>query len=257
MNNKIRIAAAQFPVSDNISRNVRYIHNQIEDAAGRGATIIHFPETALPGYAPNYYNSLFDYDWENLDLHTKNISLLAASLGIWVVLGSMRRVEDELPKICVYVISDKGRIVGIYDKRRLYKKEKELFSPGTESCIVEINCIKCGFLICYENCFPELYEEYRNKGVKLVFHSFYNAANHKATSIKDLMLATLLVRAADNQMWISASNSSKKFSPLAACIVRPDGSSVRARSNRAGVAIDNFPGEKLGWTYNNQSDIGL
>lgn len=253
MSEKIRIAAAQFPVSNNIERNVRYIKNQIENAARQDATIIQFPETALPGYVPNYFDSLKNYIWNDLDYYTDYVCQLAASFGIWIVLGSMRRVDDEFPKICVNVISDEGKIVDVYDKRCLYGKEKELFSPGIDSCVVDIKGYKCGFLICYENCFPELYDEYRNKGVKLIFHSFYNAGNQKATSIKDLMHATLIVRAADNQMWISASNSSKRYSPLEACIVRPDGSSVRARRNVTDLVIDSYPSENLGWTYNNQA----
>ena len=254
MSEKIRIAAAQFPVSDIITRNVRYIQNQIEEAANQGATVIQFPETALSGYAPKYFDSLKNYPWGDFETHTQHICRLASAFGLWVILGSMRRVEGELPKICVKVISNKGAVVGVYDKRRLYGKEKQMFSPGSTPCVVEINGYKCGFLICYENCFPELYEEYRDLGVGLVFHSFYNAAKRKATSIKDLMLATLRVRAADNQMWISASNSSKRYSPLSACIVRPDGSLVRVRRNVAGLVIDSYPSEELGWKYFNQRD---
>ena len=95
--------------------------------------------------------------------------------------------------------------------------------------MVSINGYSCGFLVCYDKCFPELYEAYRTASVGLPFHFFYNAANSHATSIKDLMLANLLVRSANNPMWIAASNSSEKCSPLSACIVRPDGTSIRAR----------------------------
>lgn len=252
MEEKIRIAAAQFPVSDNILKNVGYIQNQIEEAALQNATVIQFPETALTGYIPNHYVTLDEYAWDELEFHTQNICQQAASLGIWVVLGSMRNVDNELPKICINVISDYGEIVGVYDKRQLYGKEKELFSPGHKPCVVEINGHKCGFLICYENCFPKLYEEYRNMGVGLVFHSFYNAGKQKSTSIKDLMLATLMVRASDNLLFISASNSSRRYSPLSACIVRPDGSMVRARRNVTDLALDSYPRNNLGWTYNNR-----
>ncbi len=90
--------------------------------------------------------------------------------------------------------------------------------------------------------------------VGLLFHSFHNAGNRDATGIKDLMLAILIVRAADNQMWISASNSSKRYSPLSACIVRPDGSMVRSRRNVAGIVIEDYPKAELGWTYDNRKN---
>jgi predicted amidohydrolase len=253
MNRPLHIAAAQFPVSGKIERNASYIHRQIDEAANAGADIVQFPETGLTGYAPAHLGSLEGYDWEVLAKHTQQIRRSAASHGIRVVLGSMRRVDSGLPRISLLVIDDRGEVAGVYDKRRLYGAEKELFSPGDEPCVLSIRGHRCGFLICYENCFPDLYTEYRDLGVGLVFHSFYNAAKPGAASIKDLMIASLIVRAADNGMWISASNSSRRYSPLAACIVRPDGSTVRARRNVAGIAMDRYPAADLGWTY----DIGV
>lgn len=79
-----------------------------------------------------------------------------------------------------------------------------------------------------------------------------NAANRRATTIKDLMLANLMVRAADNGIWIAASDFSTRYSPLAACIVRPDGSMARARWHVAGLRVDNYPVTELGWTYDNR-----
>jgi len=109
--------------------------------------------------------------------------------------------------------------------------------------------VRCGFLICYENCFPSLYEEYRRMGVRLVFHSFFHAENARETAIRHLMAATLLVRAADNGLYISASNSSAPYSPLPACVVRPDGSSVRAKRHMSAIVVDDYPCPELGWTY--------
>jgi len=80
----------------------------------------------------------------------------------------------------------------------------------------------------------------------------HGAANQRATGIKDLTLASLIVRAADNRVWIAASNSSKRYSPLAACIVRPDGSMIRSRPHVPGLAIDDYPNATLGWTYDNR-----
>lgn len=164
----------------------------------------------------------------------------------------MRTVEQGLPRNCILVISNKGNVVGIYDKQRLYKGEKKYYSAGCSPLVIEINGYKCGFLICYDNCYPELYEAYRNLGVEILFHSFHNAGNQGLTSIKDVMLANLIVRAADNRMCISASNSSKKHSPLAACIVRPDGTMVKTSRNISAIVTDKHPVDELGWTYDNR-----
>lgn len=253
MTTPLRIAAAQFPMSCNIARNKQYIDRQMAEAASKGAQVVQFPETALPGYAPKHIGSLENYPWRSLDSLTQSVCEEASRLNLWVVLGSMRQVDGDAPRSCVLVISNTGEIAGTYDKQRLIGREREFYSAGTGPCVVEISGYECGFLICYDNCFPELYDEYRDLGVGLIFHSFYNAANSQATSIKDLMLANLIVRAADNQMWISASNSSKRYSPLSACIVRPDGTMVRSRRNVAGLVIDDYPSAELGWTYDNRT----
>ena len=249
----LRIAASQFLVSGNIARNGRYIRAQMQEAATNRVHVIHFPETALSGYGPAHVESFDNYAWSLLDDHTRAICALAGSLNLWVILGSTRRIDGQLPRNCVHVISNTGVIVGSYDKQRLYRREKDYYSPGHEPLVVHINGVTCGFLICYDNCYPALYEVYRDRGVGLLFHSFHNAGNRHVTSIKDLMRAMLIVRAADHQMWISASNSSTRYSPLSACIVRPDGSMVTSRRHVAGMVVEDYPSAELGWTYDNRT----
>ncbi len=247
------IAASQFPVSGNIVRNAAYIKRQMTEAAAKGAQVIHFPETSLPGHGPAHFESFSNYPWNALASHERRICEIAASLELWVMLGSMRRIEEDLPRNCIRVISDKGHVVGTYDKQRLYEREKSYYTAGNEPLVIEISGYKCGFLICYDNCYPELYDAYRDLGVEFLFHSFHNAGNSGPTSIKDVMLANLIVRAADNRMCISASNSSRKYSPLSPCIVRPDGTMVRTPRNISAVVIDKYPVEELGWTYDNRA----
>ncbi len=234
-------------------RNKRYIEAHMNEAAAKGAHVIQFPETALPGYAPVHIPSLETYAWEQLDTVTRRICDVAASLKLWVVIGSMRQANEALPRNCLQIISDTGTIVGTYDKQRLYRREKDVFSPGTTPFMATIHGFACGFLICYDNCYPELYEAYRKLGIGVLFHSFHNAGNTHATSIKELMHSLLIVRAADYQMWISASNSSTRYSPLSARIVRPDGTLVRRQRHDTGIVIDDYPLAELGWTYDNSS----
>ncbi len=248
----LRIASAQFPVSGNIDSNLTYIHKLIHQATQKDVQVILFPEGALPGYGPKHFDSFEGYSWDRLEEHTQNVCEAAKAHNIWVILGSMRRSADALPKNCTHVISSEGKIVGTYDKRRLYNREKEFYSSGDHPLIIEIGGYKCGFLICYDNCYPELYEEYRSAGVGLLFHSVFNAGNSKETGIKDLGVANLIVRAADHQMWIAASNSSTRYSPLASSIVRPDGSMKRAKRHITSLVIDDYPIAELGWTYDNR-----
>jgi deaminated glutathione amidase len=244
-----RIAAVQFPVSGNLARNLMHIRRQVTAAAHRGARVVHLPETALPGYPPRHHTSLRQFPWDELTRSTDDVRRLAEQLGVWVVLGTMRKVAGELPRNSTLLIAPDGGLQATYDKRRLYAAETAFFSAGQAPCVVSIEGITAGLLICYENCFPALYEQYRQMGTSLIFHSFFNAGNTGPTSIRHLMRASLLVRAADHGLCINASNSSERYAPLAACIVRPDGSSTCAKRHVSGAAIDHHPPTSLGWTY--------
>lgn len=252
MNTYLRIAATQYPVSSDMGKNFKYIKRLIEKASKNDVDVIHFPETALPGYLSFPNGDPSSFDWGTLYTLTEKIRCLALSKKMWVVLGSIRKVKGQLPRNCICVISNSGEVIGYYDKQRIYEAEKEYYSIGKSPLSIKIKGYNCGFLICYDNCFPELYTTYRKMGVGLIFHSIFNAGSKKgATNIKDLIAANLIVRSADNQMWISASNSSKAYCPCPATVARPDGSTNKAKRHRTALVIEDYPKAELGWTYDN------
>jgi predicted amidohydrolase len=250
---KLRIATCQFPVSCNIATNARFIRRFMKEAAEVAAQAVHFPETALSGYGHTNFTPSSTDNWQKLEEFTQEIINLAQKLGLWVVLGSCRKVASrEKPANCIHVISDKGQVVGTYDKRRLTPSESVWYTRGNDFLVVTINGIKCGFLICYEACFPGLFETYRKNGVQLIFHSCHNVSSQPKPLFQELTLAQIRTRAADNRIWISGSNSSARFSFSTACIARPDGSVRCSKRHINGLLLHDFPDTKLGWTYDNR-----
>jgi deaminated glutathione amidase len=220
----------------------------MKEAAEAGADIIHFPETAISGYGNE------DLDWRSLEKHTKEIADLAGELGIWVVLGSCREISGgKKPANCIHVISNAGQITGTYDKRKLTPAEIEWYTPGKDNhLVININGIKCGFLICYELCFPDLFEAYRHQGVELIFHSGHCVSRKPQPALAELALAQVRTRAADNRMWISGADSSARHSFSTARIARPDGSVRALRKHSAGILLHDLPDNGVGWTYDNR-----
>jgi predicted amidohydrolase len=253
MNQKLRIASCQFPVSRDIASNAKFIRRFMKKAAESEAHVIHFPETALPGYERTDFTPSNNDSWQRLEEQTEEIANLAGKLGLWVALGSCRKVTSrEKPANCIHVISDAGEIVGTYDKQQLTPAESAWYTPGNGFLVVTINGIKCGFLICYELCFPDLFETYRKKDVQLIFHSCHNVSRSPKPLFQELTLAQIRTRAADNQMWISGSTSSARYSFSTACIARPDGSVRCSRRHINGILLHDFPDTALGWTYDNR-----
>jgi len=250
---KLRIAICQFPVSCNTTGNAKFIRRFMKKAAETEAHAVHFPETALSGYGRSDFTPSSTDNWQELEEQTREIVSLANKLGLWVVLGSCRKVENmKRPANCVHLISDKGRIVGTYDKQQLTPNESDWYTPGNGFLVAIINGIKCGFLICYELCFPDLFEAYRKEDVQLIFHSCHTVSRKPNPLFQELTTAQIRTRATDNQMWIAGSTSAARYSFSKTCIARPDGSVRSLRKHTGGILLHDFPDTELGWTYDNR-----
>jgi len=257
----LKAATCQFPVSGNVDENARYIKDFIAKAAANNADIVHFSEAALSGYARVDFPSFENYDWDKLRAHTQDIMGMAKEHGIWVVLGSAHYLcPDEKPTNCLYIISSEGEIVDRYDKSMCTGGDLKAYTPGNHLVTIDLKGIRCGFLICYDSCFPEMYNVYRHKGVTVMFHSFYNARHQGKTILDEIIPAEIRVRASDNLMWVVANNSSAEHSSWPACIARPDGSLTALERGVPGILYRTFPDKKVtdefrSWTHNNKSMI--
>ncbi len=219
----MRLASCQFPVSDHISENAGWITKQMVEAADSGAHVVHFPECALSGYPGVDMKSLEGFDWPALRSWTDSIMNLAAALDIWVILGSIHELGDGFkPMNSLYVINPDGEIEERYDKRFCTKGDLEHFSAGGHFSVVSIKGIKCGFLICFDVRFPELYREYKKLEVDLIFQSFYNARQKPGGIHPKIMPVTAQTRAATNYFYMSTCNSSSPSS-WPCHFITPDG----------------------------------
>lgn len=262
---KLRVATSQFPVDSSVQRNAGFIVKQMKQARDAGAHVIHFSEAALSGYAGTDFPSFRSFDWQLLESCSSRIIDLASELKLWVVLGSSHRLTGRRkPHNCAYVINDRGDIIDRYDKRFCSGDRTETsgdlahYTPGDHSCIFEIRGVRCAVLICYDYRYPELYRDYKQKGVQVAFHSFhagnippaqlgamqaqvgeqYHRLSGGSTYPEITMPATMQAAAAANHVWISCSNSSARYSCWPAFFVRADGVVTgRLRRHTANVLV--------------------
>lgn len=247
---QLSIATCQFPTSSDLLENSNQILRLMDDAADRGARVVHLPEACLPGYVPSDRESYANLSWRMLRELTEKIMDRAARRSVWVILGSVHKLTPpHKPHNSVYVIDDHGAIVDRYDKRYLSGAETEdtgelsTFTPGDHPSVFVVDGVKCGVLICYEYRFPELYRQYKLEGVQLVFHSYHAA--HMSQEVVDevssrigpesiplnsgttypsiVMPPSMIAAAAANHVWISCSNSCAPISCWESFAVRADG----------------------------------
>src|SRR4051812_39372542 len=125
----LRIATAQFPVSNDPAINCGTIMDQIEIASGLGARAVLFPECALTGYPGHQGLRAGDIDWSIVRREIDQLQIAAARRGLWLIVGAARTTSRGKAKLAnsLLVISPEGEIVANYDKRRLYGRDFDAF----------------------------------------------------------------------------------------------------------------------------------
>jgi len=248
---KLTVATCQFPTDAVLHKNMRYIIHQMRQSADRGADVAHFSELALSGYAGVELRSNSQIDWPQHDQAMRQIMDLAAALRLWVIVGAAHRLSGRRkPHNSLYIISDRGRIVDRYDKmfctgdRSCRTDDLAHYTPGEHFSVFKIKGVICGALICHDFRYDELYRKYYQRSVKLMFHSYHNAGATKK-KLKtyniwgEIVPATMQTYAANNHMFISATNSVRRHSSWASFFVQPDGIIVnRLANNRAGTLVN-------------------
>lgn len=222
----------------------------MRSAKEQGAHVAHFPEACLSGYAGADFPSYKDFNWGLLEQCTREILDLARQIRLWVILGSTHRLSGpNKPHNSLYIINDEGQLVDRYDKMFCAGDESgetgdlAHYSSGNHFSVFEIGGVRCGALICHDYRYPELYREYKRRGVQLMFHSYHagHISPERFQAMQDevgvehqklnpgstlpgiTMPATMHAAAANNYMWISCPNSSARESCWPSFFVRPDG----------------------------------
>jgi predicted amidohydrolase len=251
---KLRVASCQFPVTADIRANARYIRRYMKRAAEAGCGLLHTSEACLSGYGGSDVPSFRGYPWERLREHAQGLRALARELRIWLVLGSAHYLDDKTPPTnCLYLVDPRGLIADRYDKCMCTSGDRKHYSAGNRLVTRSIGGIKVGLAICYDICYPQIYAAYRELGVELMLHSFYNAGDKGPDCLDVLNGRQVPTRCADNRMWAVANNSSRPYSHWGSFVARPDATIARELPrNRAGMLVHDFPDglSEGGWYHN-------
>jgi deaminated glutathione amidase len=251
---KLRVATCQFPVSARPAENAKYVRQFMHDAAHTGAHLLHTSEASLSGYAGSDFKTFDNYDWDTLRKETAALRALAHELNIWLVLGSAHFLDAKTkPTNCLYLIDPTGRIVDRYDKCFCTGGDQKYYSVGNRLVTRVIRGVKIGLAICYDICWPQLYIAYRELGVTVMIHSFYNARDKGKNCLDMLNCHQVPTRCSDNRLWAVANNSSQPYSHWGSFIARPDATiAQQLEKNRPGMLVHDFPDglSPGGWYHN-------
>jgi predicted amidohydrolase len=236
---KLKIACVGFDVTGDLERNWKAINRWTNRAAQQGAELVQFSETALTGYYRVHLESMDDIARDLLRRRSEDIAALAAKLGVWIAYGTTH-FEPDVPKPynSLYLIGPDGAQVSRYDKIFLTDTDRQAYSPGNHLAVTRIKQFTVGLTICFDMRFPELFRRLAGVGSSLILISSYQAGGARAAHMRSVAPATLITRASENGIYLSASNTSAAPSWHESMVIRFNGQVMAStRRHRPGMAL--------------------
>ncbi len=198
-------------VQVNAGRDVQANLGRLKQLLSRIGTtdLIALPEVfAIRGSDDDFRNSA-----QNLTGPIMNfMASIAHRHNAWVLAGSIVESNGGPTAYNTSVLMDRrGTVVASYRKIHLFEatldsgeivRECELWAPGAEPVMADLEGWRCGMAICYDLRFPELFRQYSAKGAHLLFLP----SNFTQRTGKDHWEILLRARAIENQCYVVAPN---------------------------------------------------
>lgn len=160
--------------------NLEKIESFLEEVSSQSIDAVFLPEcfySMSNGRGPTPH--LVEFENE----HYKNIQNLAKKFKVSLIGGTAASLVDGVVINRAYNFSSEGEDLGHYDKNHLFscdfvrdgKRKKidegDVYTPGTESKLLEYSGVKIGLGVCFDLRYSEMSLEYRMKGAQILTYS--------------------------------------------------------------------------------------
>jgi len=246
---KVAVASPSFPKS--INDGLQWLQKLSKEAAGKGAAIVCFPESFIPGY-PLEELEIEKSTPEKMQAALQKASTIAAQNNIAIILP-MDWYEDDKVYNIAHVISRTGEVFGYQAKNQLDPSEDTIWSPGCERRLFEVDGIKIGVTICHEGFrYPESVRWAAHNGAQIVFHPHCAGSNIDGPQLTEFSHKdnpyyekAMMMRAMENTIYFASSNYASLFPDSASALFAPNGECVaHATYGRPGVFVADIDLEK-------------
>ena len=245
----MKITAYQFAVSSDIRKNLETMEKAIREAGDRQTNLVVFPECALTGYPPMDMPSASQVDFTLAGECCERLQELCAKTKTAAVVGMIAKEEERIFNRAVFIAPDGER--GIYDKRALWGWDRENFTPGNRTGIIDYRGFRIGIRICFEVRFPEYFRELYRERTDTDLVLFYDASETDDPDRYDLIRGHLRTRAAENACTIISSNVTRPFQTAPSAVFGRSGQ-VLAECPRNTEGYTDFILEKQEFNFGEQ-----
>jgi predicted amidohydrolase len=175
----MRAALIQLTSSDDPAANLAVLRNMIASAAASGAEFVLTPEVSnCVSVSRSHQNAVLQEEASDTTLAALRDQ--AASLGIWLLIGSLALKTDDPDGRFAnrsLLIDPAGRVVARYDKIHMFDvdidadetyRESDGYRPGTRAVLAETLLARIGMTICYDMRFAALYRRLAQAGAQII-----------------------------------------------------------------------------------------
>lgn len=166
---------------------------------------------------------------------------IAMENNVNIILGSVALKDTKTNKITntCFVLNRKGEIVCRYDKKYMYKVNKENLKvdetedtiPGSSDGIFEIDGVKMGVGICFDLRYPEYFRNLIKQGAEIIFlPSHFREATGKVAW--DILTKA---RAIENQVYFCAVNQTGEGNCANTRVISYDGKILKELGKEEGI----------------------
>lgn len=199
----LKICCIQFDIEfGNPSLNFHHIKQKIEEALPKNPDIIVLPELWTTGYDLTRLDEIADLDGH---MTQRFLSEIAKENHVHIVGGSIAMKKNNKVYNTMFIVDNKGDLVGEYSKLHLFKLMDEhlYLEAGQEQGLFKLGSLSCAGFICYDIRFPEWIRKHTTNGAEVVFV----VAEWPLARLSHWK-ALLISRAIENQCYVIACNRS-------------------------------------------------
>lgn len=177
MGNPFKAACIQNTATRDITANIAWVCERIDEASSAGANFIALPESV--GLIEPVNAQIAEKCYvEEEDAGLAAFRHRAANHGVWILVGSqlIKTGDGSIVNRC-FLLDEEGEIRARYDKLHMFDiklnsgewyRESDVIAPGDRAVIAATPFGKLGLSICYDLRFASLYRTLAQNGAQLI-----------------------------------------------------------------------------------------